>query len=130
MQIIEDRRALHRIPELDRCLPKTMEYLHSALKDLGCTLFSPMEYSLCAFFDFGKEETIAFRSDCDALPIFEKTGAPYTSTHEGAMHACGHDGHMAILLELARRISRKSPWPASTSAPKTPLPSSPPTACA
>ena len=108
MQIITDRQALHRIPELDRCLPKTMEYLRDALAGLGCTLFAPIEYSLCAFFDFGKEETIAFRADCDALPIFEKTGAPYASTHAGAMHACGHDGHMAIALELARRVSKKT----------------------
>ena len=42
----------------------------------------------------------------DALPIEEKTGAPYASRHPGRMHACGHDGHMAILLELARRLSR------------------------
>ena len=42
----------------------------------------------------------------DALPIEEKSGAPYASRHPGRMHACGHDGHMAILLELARRLSR------------------------
>jgi len=43
MQIVEDRRALHKIPELDRNLPKTMEYLENALKNLGCQVFSPME---------------------------------------------------------------------------------------
>jgi len=43
----------------------------------------------------------------DALPIDEKTGAAYASTHPGQMHACGHDGHMAILLELARRLSKR-----------------------
>ena len=42
MQIIEDRRALHRIPELDRSLPKTMEYLRKALEGLNCQVFSPM----------------------------------------------------------------------------------------
>ena len=110
-QIIADRQALHRIPELDRCLPKTMEYLKNSLQKLNCALFSPIEYSLCAYFDFGKEDTIAFRADCDALPIFEKTGAPYASTHEGKMHACGHDGHMAVLLELARRLSEKKDLP-------------------
>lgn len=105
MQIVKDRRALHRIPELDWCLPKTMEYLRGSLTGLRCRLFSPNESSLCAFFDFGKADAIAFRADCDALPIFEKTGRDFASTHEGAMHACGHDGHMAVLLELARRVN-------------------------
>jgi len=107
MQIIEDRRALHRIPELDRDLPKTMAYLRSALAGLGCSVFSPMESALCAWFDFGAKEAIAFRSDADALPIQERSKKPYASDHPGKMHACGHDGHMAILLELARRLSRK-----------------------
>ena len=66
-----------------------------------------MEGSVCAFFDFGAEKAIAFRADMDALPIDEKTGAAYASRHPGAMHACGHDGHMAILLELARRLSKR-----------------------
>lgn len=107
MQIIEDRRALHRIPELDRRLPKTMEYLHNALKGLGCRVFSPMEGALCAFFDFGVGKAIAFRSDADALPITEQANHSYISTHPGKMHACGHDAHMAMALELARRLSRK-----------------------
>lgn len=105
MQIFTDRHALHRIPELDRALPETIAYLRSALEGLNCTVFSPMAGALCAWFDFGRDSAIAFRSDADALPITEKTGAPYASTHPGKMHACGHDGHMAILLELARRLS-------------------------
>ena len=105
MKIMEDRRALHRIPELDQDLPKTMAYLKNALEGLGCTLSSPIPSSLCAFFDFGCKESIAFRSDADALPISEHSRTDYASTHPGRMHACGHDGHMAILLELARRLS-------------------------
>ncbi len=77
------------------------------LEGLGCTLFSPIGGSLCAWFDFGCEKAIAFRADMDALPIEEKTGADYASRHPGQMHACGHDGHMAILLELARRLSKR-----------------------
>ena len=107
MQIIEDRRALHRIPELELYLPKTMEYLYNALSGLKCRVFSPMESALFAYFDFGAMSTVAFRADCDALPIEENTGAEYASCHPGKMHACGHDGHMAILLELARRLDRK-----------------------
>ena len=111
MQIIEDRRALHRIPELDMDLPQTMAYLRSRLETLNCTLFSPIESSLCARFDFGQEKTIAFRADADALPIAEATGLPFASQYPGRMHACGHDGHMAILLELARRLDRKKSNP-------------------
>lgn len=111
MKIIDDRRALHRIPELDRALPETMEYLQNALSGLDCRVFSPMVSALCAYFDFGRETTIAFRSDADALPIQEQTGADYASCHPGKMHACGHDGHMAIALELARRLSEKKAYP-------------------
>ena len=105
MQIIEDRRALHAIPELDRDLPKTLDYLRLKLAFLSCQVFSPMEGALCAWFDFGAGSAIAFRSDADALPITENTGKPYASRHPGKMHACGHDAHMAILLELARRLA-------------------------
>ncbi len=107
MQIYTDRHALHQIPELELDLPKTQAYLRQALSGLTCRVFVPLGSALCAFFDFGAEEAIAFRADMDALPITEKTGAPYASTHPGIMHACGHDGHMAILLELARRLSEK-----------------------
>ena len=111
MKIIEDRRALHRIPELDKDLPQTMAYLEQALAGLNCRVFSPMASSLCAWFDFGQESAIAFRSDADALPIQEKTGAAFASCHPGKMHACGHDGHMAIALELARRLREKKELP-------------------
>lgn len=111
MQIRDDRRALHRIPELDRDLPETLSYLQNTLNGLRCRVFSPMPGALAAWFDFGREDAIAFRADADALPITERTGAVYASRHPGRMHACGHDGHMAILLELARRLSEKRKLP-------------------
>lgn len=83
MPLQQDRRALHRIPELDRHLPKTMEYLKNALSGLKCQVFSPMEGALCAWFDYGQPSAIAFRSDADALPVEETTKAPYASTHPG-----------------------------------------------
>ncbi len=104
-QIILDRRALHRIPELCWDLPETMAYIRMTLEKLNCQILEPLPGALCAWFDFGREEALAFRADCDALPIEEKTGLDFASTHPGKMHACGHDGHMAILLELARRLS-------------------------
>ncbi len=111
MQIIDDRRALHRIPELDRALPETLGYLRGALSGLPCRVFAPIGGALCAWFDFGRPAAIAFRADADALPVAERTGAAYASRHPGCMHACGHDGHMAILLELARRLSQKKTLP-------------------
>ena len=104
-QIIADRRALHRIPELDRQLDQTMACLADRLRPLRCALTSPIPGSLCACFDNGAENTLAFRSDADALPVQEETGLPFASIHPGRMHACGHDGHMAMLLELARRLN-------------------------
>jgi len=111
MDLISDRRALHRIPELDRNLPETLDYLRSALEPLPCKVFSPAESALCAFFDFGRDHSLAFRADMDALPVSEATGLPFASCHPGKMHACGHDGHMAIALELARRLARREVLP-------------------
>ena len=107
MQIIKDRRALHRIPELELYLPKTMDYLTDSMSPLSCRLIR-FGHALCAYFDFGARRTVAFRADCDALPIEERTDAEFSSLHPGRMHACGHDGHMAILLELARRLDKKT----------------------
>ena len=87
LQIIEDRRALHQIPELDRQLPETLAYLTAALAPLRCRLLRPMAGALCAYFDFGAAHTIAFRSDADALPVQEQTGLPFASHHPGKMHA-------------------------------------------
>ena len=103
-QIVADRRALHRIPELDRDLDRTMAYLRGALSGLRCKLFSPIPGSLCAFFDNGCAQSVAFRSGADALPVHERSFLPFASEIPGQMHSCGHDGHMAMLLELARRM--------------------------
>lgn len=77
-QIIEDRRALHRIPEIDRELELTMAYLRGALKPLRCRLFSPIPDSLCAYFDNGGTHSYAFRSGCDALPLHERSFLPFS----------------------------------------------------
>jgi amidohydrolase len=98
------RRALHRIPETDNDLPETMTCVEQVLTKLPCKLFSPIRSSLCAWFDAGKSETVAFRADMDALPVTEETGLPYASVHSGKMHACGHDGHTAMMLELAEYV--------------------------
>ena len=101
MSAVDHRRRLHRIPELDNQLPETIQYVRSVLEPLGCKVFSPATGSVCAWFDAGRGDTVAFRADMDALPVPEETGLPYASEHPGCMHACGHDGHMAMMLSLA-----------------------------
>lgn len=103
----EHRRALHRIPEVGWELPETAAYIKAALSKLPCRVFSPVGTAVCAWFDFGKAETVAFRSDMDALPIREETKHNFPSCHEGKMHACGHDGHMAIALGLAEKLAER-----------------------
>ena len=106
-----DRRALHRIPELGDELPKTMDYLQDVLGTLDCEVLFPLDSAVCAYFDFGAPDTLAFRAEMDALPIAEQTGLPFSSQHSGRMHACGHDGHMAMALELGRRLRGKENLP-------------------
>ncbi len=101
-EIIGYRRDLHQIPELGFYVYKTSAYVRQILGNLSCTVSDIVKTGVIAFFDFGCRETLAFRADMDALPIQEETGAPYASVHEGCMHACGHDGHMAIMLGFAR----------------------------
>lgn len=105
------RRALHQIPELCYDLPKTRAFLRSELEPLGAKIEEVAQSGLLVYFDAGKAETAAFRSDMDALPVEEKSGASFASTHPGRMHACGHDGHMAVVLELARRLARRRDLP-------------------
>lgn len=100
-RLTERRRALHRIPELGFDLPKTHAYLAEALAHCGAQVRTVAQCGLLAYFDFGRAQTALFRSDMDALAVEEQTGAAFCSTHSGQMHACGHDGHMAMLLALA-----------------------------
>ncbi len=98
----KDRRALHKIPELEFELYKTHEYIKNQLESLGYETYTIAKTGLIALLNADSDETIAFRSDMDALSVLEKTNVPFESTHPGAMHACGHDGHMALLLGFAR----------------------------
>ena len=103
------RRDLHRIPELDFELPQTLAYVREQLEPIAgdprVSIFSPCRSALCCLFDKGTEHATAIRADMDALPVSERTGAPYASTHPGRMHACGHDGHMAMVLALAQHLA-------------------------
>ena len=100
------RHSLHRIPELGFEESKTSELVCSILEN-----YPPDTVEILAgtgvkavYYAENPKMTIAFRADMDALKIEEANDVPYKSTHEGKMHACGHDGHTAILLLLAKLL--------------------------
>jgi amidohydrolase len=109
-KIIQTRRALHRIPEPAYTESKTAEYVANCLEQLGLDVTTGIArfgvLGLQAFPESGK--TLMLRSELDALPVQEATGLPFASSHEGAMHACGHDGHMAMVLGAATVLSELS----------------------
>ena len=104
----EWRRHLHQYPELGRECYKTAEYVTERLKEFGITeIHSGYASSGLVAIIEGKApgRTIGLRADMDALPIKENTGLSYSSKNEGVMHACGHDGHTAMLLGAARYLA-------------------------
>ena len=99
------RRALHKIPELGFDLFKTHAYIKETLESFGYDVLNVAQTGIVAIKEGKEDRGIAFRADMDALPINEATEETYASIHPGKMHACGHDGHMAMLLGLAQRLS-------------------------
>ncbi len=100
-RIKQYRRDLHQIPELGFDLYKTHAYLKNALETMGYAPIRIAKTGLLVHIPGEQEDAIAFRADMDGLSIHEETNVSYQSMHQGIMHACGHDGHMAILLGLA-----------------------------
>lgn len=109
-RLTKHRRTLHQIPELSFQEFKTADYIRSELDKMGLDYFTPLDTATIVFFEGSgtDTETIGFRADIDALPIEEETGIPFASTHEGRMHACGHDGHTSILLTFASLVKELS----------------------
>jgi len=105
-QIIKWRRELHRIPELGFDLKKTAARLGEILQEMGLNPRPCGENGLFADIEAenSQGELIGLRADMDAMPVQEETGLPFSSENPGAMHACGHDAHMAILLGAARLL--------------------------
>jgi len=101
------RRDLHRHPELAFREWRTSELVADHLTTWGYDVTRGIAGTgLVATLrrGFGGKR-LGIRADMDALPIDEQTGLPHASTHEGAMHACGHDGHTAILLAAAKALA-------------------------
>ncbi|WMI81121.1 M20 metallopeptidase family protein [Anaerotignum sp. MB30-C6] len=99
------RRDLHQIPELGLSEHKTAAYIENQLKSMGVdSIERCLETGVIGVIKGqGLEKPIAFRADMDALTVTEAP-RPYASVHEGLMHACGHDGHMTILLGFAKYL--------------------------
>lgn len=108
--LIETRRKLHAIAELSGKEYKTSEFITAELRRLG---YKPQRIETGVYCDIGHgAPRLAFRADIDALPIKENTTVTKTDfAAEGAMHACGHDGHTANLLNVARILGGKSKTP-------------------
>ncbi len=108
--IIAWRRDLHRHPELEYDVHRTAASVAEKLKAFGCDEVVPaIGRTGVVGVIKGKRapggKTIGLRADMDALPIEEATGLSYASTVAGKMHACGHDGHTAMLLGAARYLA-------------------------
>ncbi len=102
--ISQVRQYLHAHPELSFEEKVTTAYLADKLREMNISVTTfPDHYGLLAEIgDKRKGKTVLLRADIDALPIVEKSGVPFASKTEGRMHACGHDGHTAMLLGAAK----------------------------
>lgn len=100
------RRDLHQHPELGFQETRTSSLISNELSRLGLSVRTGVAGTgVVALLEAPAEgPTVLLRSDIDALPISEVTGADYASRSPGVMHACGHDGHTAILLSVARLL--------------------------
>jgi hippurate hydrolase len=95
------RHWLHQNPELLFDLPKTQEFILNTLAKIGITdVYTGLGKTGVVAIIEGQQSgpMIGLRSDMDALPIFELSDIPHKSSENGKMHACGHDGHTAMLL--------------------------------
>ena len=105
--IIDWRRDFHQYPELGFDEHRTSKIIGEALKEMGLApKMNVGKTGVTADLTFGEGPTIALRADMDALPMQEASGLDFSSKHDGVMHACGHDGHMAMLLGAAKVLTQ------------------------
>lgn len=106
-EIINIRKILHQMPEIAFDEIKTSKFIKEKLQEFGFKIESTAKTGVIGFRKgVSNQKAIAFRADMDALRVKEETGLSYSSKEENMMHACGHDGHMSILLGLAMYISK------------------------
>ncbi|WP_433200104.1 amidohydrolase [Dactylosporangium sp. CS-047395] len=101
-EVIQWRHDLHRIPELGLQEHRTSDYLAGVLDGLGLRVTRHVGGTgIVATLRNGDGPAVGLRADMDGLPLTERGDRDYRSQHDGVMHACGHDGHMAMLLGAA-----------------------------
>jgi len=113
-EVVQWRRHIHRHPELGRQEFATTQYVAEKLAEAGLNpKVLPGGTGLTC--DIGPEHLprVALRADMDALPMAERTGLPFTSAAPNVAHACGHDGHTAILLGTALALASMPDLPVS-----------------
>jgi amidohydrolase len=104
--LVATRRDLHQHPELGFEETRTSTLAAERLKSLGYQVKAGVgKTGVVALRPGGNGRCVMLRADMDALPVEEANDVPYRSKHPGKMHACGHDGHVAIGLEVARRLA-------------------------
>ena len=108
------RRTIHARPEIAFCETETAALISGHLRALGIEHTTGVAKTGIVGWISAKEgadgaPTVALRADMDALPVFEGTGLPFASTTPGVMHACGHDGHVAMLLGAAALLKERPP---------------------
>jgi amidohydrolase len=107
-ELVRLRRDFHRHPEVAFREKRTSEVIREHLEGLGLPVKPCGGLGLRAVLE-GKSggKTVALRADMDALPLFEEGDKEYISLNKGAAHACGHDGHMAVLMTAARVLASR-----------------------
>jgi amidohydrolase len=102
-EVVTLRRDFHAHPELGFQEFRSQEIIIGYLKSIGLKPTPIASTGVTTLLE-GKApgKVVMLRADMDALPVFEQTGLPFTSCNDGIMHACGHDGHMAMLLVAAK----------------------------
>ena len=109
-EMIDLRRAIHMEPEIGLDCPLTRDKIKAALAGLPLEIREGASTTgLVAILRGGRDNgrTVLLRGDHDALPMQEETGLPFASTIDGAMHACGHDSHTAMLVGAAKALSAR-----------------------
>jgi amidohydrolase len=107
--VVDLRRTLHQWPELGFQEERTSALVAEHLQAAGLEVRTGIARTgvLATLHGIGEGKTVLLRADIDGLPLNEASGAPYASQNPGVMHACGHDGHTAILLTVAQVLAQQ-----------------------
>ena len=103
--LVATRRDIHQHPELGFEETRTATLIADRLRTFGYEVTPGIGKTGVVALKRSEGRCVLLRADMDALPVEEATAVPYRSKHPGKMHACGHDGHVAIGLEVARRLA-------------------------